>query len=178
MRLHFEEGEREVFVARLGLDENAEDEQIIQAMGQWLQEDPDATDNNTNNETGEGIDASQGDVVIIDVASFRRLQQRDRVAGQVEETMRRRDRDDLIAEAVHDGKISPGRADHYRTRYDDDPEGISQLLGRLTPNTVPLEELGTEASQDQEDQTAYPADWVPDIAARQQRQTGRVHGEE
>ena len=186
MRLHFEEGERELLVTRLGLAEDADDAAVSQAVAAWMQEQPASSDdsgsNSDNNDAPanndvENIDASQGDVVIVDVASFRRYQQRDRIAGEVEETIRRRDRDDLIAEAVHDGKISPSRVQHYTARYDDDPEGISKLLGRLTPNTVPLEERGVQPATDAVDDSAYPTDWVPEVAARAERPKSRVHGE-
>lgn len=183
MRLHFEDGERELLVARLGLDENADDTAVAQAVAGWMQEPrtPEANNNDDNDENTEdasNIDASQGDVVIVDVASFRRYQQRDRIAGEVEETIRRRDRDELIAEAVHDGKISPSRRQHYTDRYDDDPEGVANLIGRLTPNTVPLEERGADVPTDEVDTSSYPTDWVPEVAARQARPKGRVHGED
>jgi len=185
MRLHFEDGERELLVARLGLDENADDAAVAQAVGEWMAEDTDtSSDDSSTDDSGsstENIDmeAAGDDVILVDVAEFNRLRHRDRLAGEVEETMRRRDRDDLIAEAVHDGKISPSRRDHYRTRYDSDPDGTRTLLGQLTPNTVPLEARGADVPTDEVDETSYPKDWVPEVAARAAKaQSGsRVHGE-
>jgi hypothetical protein len=52
------------------------------------------------------------------------------------------------------------------------------LIGRLTPNTVPLEARGADEPTDEVDQSAYPQDWVPEVAARAARRGGRVHGEE
>jgi len=180
VRLHFDEGEREVLIARLSLDDDADDAAIAQALATWMQEQPAAESNDNETAASNNLDGvtDSGDFVIVDVASFRRYQQRDQIAGEVEETMRRRDRDDLIAEAVHDGKISPGRADHYRARYDEDPGGITTLLGRLTPNTVPLEERGADVPTDEVDDTSYPQEWVPEVAARAQRSPSRVHGED
>jgi hypothetical protein len=185
VRLHFEDGERELLVARLGLDDDADDTAVAQAVANWMQEDPASggSDDDAGGggggdpQAGADIDAAQGDVVIVDVASYARLQARDRLAAEVEETTRRRDRDELIEEAIADGKFSPSRRDHYKARYDSDQDGTVALIGRLTPNTVPLEERGADVPTDQVDDTAYPKDWVPEVAARVERPKGRVHGE-
>src|SRR4051812_33990936 len=150
-----------------------------------MQEDPasrsndnEGNDNSGSPESGDDIDASSGDVVIVDVASYRRLQQRDQMAAAVEETTRRRDRDELIEEAISDGKFSPSRREHYKGRYDSDRDGTVALIGRLTPNTVPLEARGADVPTDDVDLTAYPQNWVPEVAARQDRPKSRVHGED
>jgi hypothetical protein len=185
VRLHFEDGERELLAARLGLDDGADDTAVAQAVAQWMQEERSTSNSspNTNDDTNassnvDDINADDGDVVIVDVSEFRRLRQRDRVAAEVEETTRRRDRDELIEEALDDGKFSPSRRDHYKNRYDSDPEGTVNLIGRLTKNTVPLEARGADAPTDEVDTSSYPSDWVPEVAARQARPKGRVHGED
>ena len=177
MELRFAEGERQVLTARLGLSDDVSDEDLQTRLAAWMGETPEPApgdgggdggnggeggDGGDGGETEAGIDDLEGeDVVVIDALSLRRYQQRDRVASQIEAQNRVRDRNELIAEAVHDGKISPGRADHYRTRYDSDPEGTTRLLARLTPNTIPLEERGVNATeQDADDQTTYPTDWL------------------
>lgn len=182
MRLHFEDGERQLMAARLGLDENADDTAVSQAMATWLQEEP-VAENNSNTETlNASNDANDipddGSVVVVDVTEFRRLRQRDVQAAVVEETTRRRDRDELIEEAIHDGKFSPSRREHYRNRYDSDMEGTVALIGRLTPNTVPLEARGVDVPTDEVDDTQYPTNWVPEVAARANRGPTRVHGED
>lgn len=169
MRLQFEDGEREVLTARLGLADDCSDDDLNAAIGTWLQEEPPGENDENDDSNDDDIDASQGDVVVIDVASFNRYRQRDRVAGQVEEQMRRRDRDELIEEAIADGKFGPGRRQHYRERYDSDPQGTTALIARLSPGTLPLEERGGDApTDDAEDSTAYPAEWAPEVAARQE----------
>lgn len=172
MRLQFEDGEREVMTARLGLADDASDDDLNAAIGTWLQEEPHTDDNDGNddsNDDSDDIDASEDGVVVIDVASYRRYRQRDRIAGQVEEQMRRRDRDELIEEAIADGKFGPARRQHYRDRYDDDPQHVTRLIARLSPGTVPIDERGGDAPTDEaEDSTAYPPEWAPEVAARQQ----------
>lgn len=182
MRLHFEEGERELLVARLGLADDADDSVVAQAVAQWMQEEPsDSGEGDQDDDTSASIDdlsTDEGDVVIVDVSEFRRLRQRDRVAAEVEETSRRRDRDDLVEEAIADGKFSPSRREHYRARYDSDPDGTRTLVGRMAKHTVPLEARGADVPTDEVDQDTYPQDWVPEVAARANRPKGRVHGED
>jgi len=182
VRLQFEDGERELLIARLGLDADADDSAVAQAVASWMAEDPPSgsedNDDENENDNLDDLNASAADVVVVDVAEFRRLRSRDRVAGQVEEAMRIRDRDELIEEAIHDGKFGPARRDHYRDRFDSDPDGTTALIGRLTPNTVPIEERGADVPTDDVDNSAYPTDWVPEVAARAARKTGRVHGED
>jgi hypothetical protein len=91
VRLHFEDGERELLAARLGLDDGADDTAVAQAVAQWMQEERSTSNSspNTNDDTNassnvDDINADDGDVVIVDVSEFRRLRQRDRVAAEVE----------------------------------------------------------------------------------------------
>jgi hypothetical protein len=185
VRLHFEDGEREVLIARLGLDDDADDAAVAQAVAAWMQENPEPTkkddkddDTNASSDVSD-LEADEGDVVIVDVSEFKRLRKRDQVAAEVEEATRRRDRDELVEEAIADGKFSPSRREHYKNRYDSDKDGTVKLIGRLTKNTVPLEERGADVPTDEVDQTSYPQDWVPEVAARaaQGKSPNRVHGE-
>jgi hypothetical protein len=182
--LHFEEGERELLTARLGLDADADDSAVAQAVAEWMQEEPQNSgasnqDDDTNASSNiDDVTTDDGDVVIVDVTEFRRLRQRDRVAAEVEEATRRRDRDELVEEAIADGKFSPSRRQHYKDRYDSDPDGTRTLIARLTRNTVPLEARGADVPTDEVDQDTYPTDWAPEVAARQGRDKGRVHGED
>jgi len=182
--LHFEEGERELLAARLGLDDTADDAAVAQAVAQWMQEEPQdsgastPSDDTNASSNLDDVNTDEGDVVIVDVSEFRRLRQRDAQAAAIEAAEARRDRDELIEEAIADGKFSPSRRDHYRARYDGDPENTRNLIARLTPNTVPLEARGADVPTDEVDQTSYPQDWVPEVAARAARPKGRVHGED
>ena len=191
MRFTFDDGEREVFLARLGLTDTADDTALAARVAEWIQEDP-----NTNpNGTGPGVEGQTGappeptgDFVVVDVASFARMRQNEVTAQAVVEANRVRDRDELIEEAIHDGKFGPARRDHYRARYDSDPAGTTSLIASLMKNTVPLEARGADAPTEEADDTAYPTDWVPELNARigsdnttvataQPQQRSRVHGE-
>lgn len=182
MRLQFEEGERQAMTTRLRLAEDVSDEDLSTAVLAWLAEEPGEEENNEeNNDTAANADIpDDADVVIVDVASYRRLQQRDNMAGQIEAANRLRDRNELIEEAIADGKISPSRRQHYRERYDSDTEGTISLIARLQRNTVPLEERGVDTAQEEADQSSYPREWVPELAAQQApagQPRQRVHGD-
>jgi hypothetical protein len=178
LRLHFDEGERQIVTARLGLAEDASDEDLATAMARWMAEEPSTeteTEETEATASTEGLEDDQ-DVVIVDVASYTRLVQRDAMAGQIEAANHIRDRNEVVEEAIADGKFGPSRRDHYRARYDSDPEGTIALIGRLQRNTVPLELRGVDAAQEEADTDAYPKEWLPEIHAQQaQGQRQRVH---
>lgn len=189
MRLTFEDGERAAVLTRLGLPADANDETLGERIAAWVAEDP---NQNNGNGSGNGVQGSNenlddeptGDYVVVDVASFQRMRQTEMTAAAVDEANRVRDRNELIDEAIHDGKFGPGRRDHYIARYDSDPEGTKTLIARLMKNTVPLEARGADAPTDDVEDDSYPAGWVPEVNAREARQapndTGRrnrVHSE-
>lgn len=177
MRFTFEDGERNVLLTRLGLPADANDETLAERIAGWIAEDP--TQNSGDGQTGvEGQTGAPpedtGDFVVVDVASYRRMQSQEQVAAAVVEANRVRDRDELIEEAIHDGKFGPGRRDHYKARYDSDPDGTATLIGRLMKNTVPLEARGADAPTDEVADDSYPASWVPEVAARAANAEGGV----
>jgi hypothetical protein len=181
MRLQFDEGERQSMTARLGLSEDASDEDLAAAVAAWMDEDPPSghEEEEDPNASTDDLDGDQ-DVVVVDVASYRRLQDRDRMAGQIEAANLLRDRNELVEEAIADGKIAPSRREHYRNRYDSDQEGTIKLLARLAKNTVPLEARGVDTSEEEADSTSYPREWVPELAAQQQQggqPRNRVHSD-
>jgi hypothetical protein len=177
VRLTFEDGEREILLARLGLPADANETTLAERLAAWVAENP--TQNNGSTVAGitgqEGAPPEdQGDYVVVDVASFRRMRNQEEVAAAVVEANRVRDRNELIDEAIHDGKFGPARRNHYRERYDSDPEGTAALIGRLMPNTVPLEARGSDEPTDDVADDSYPAEWAPEVAARGNRETVAV----
>lgn len=171
MRLSFEDGERAALLTRLGLPDDADDAALGTRIQAWIQEPPKPETNNAADDIAAQNNAGDlpedGDFVVIDVASFREMRKDKITASAVIEANRVRDRDELIDEAIHDGKFGPGRRDHYIARYDSDPEGTKTLIARLQKNTVPLEARGADAVTDEVDDSSYPTDWAPEVAARQ-----------
>ena len=68
MRLHFEDGERELLIARLKLDEKADDAAIATAVATWIQEEPESTEkqpDDVNAQNNADDAADDKDVVIV-----------------------------------------------------------------------------------------------------------------
>lgn len=74
----------------------------------------------------------------------------------------RDERDDVIAQAVRDGKFAPVRKPHWAKLWDADPEGTRTVIDGLTKNVIPVEALGygveDEDSIDAEFASLFPAD--------------------
>jgi hypothetical protein len=178
VRFTFEDGERNVLLNRLGLPADANDETLAERIAGWIAEDPNQNNGTTGAPGVEGQTGAPpedtGDFVVVDVASYRRMQSQEEVAAAVVEANRVRDRNELIDEAIHDGKFGPGRRDHYLARYDSDPEGTKTLIARLMKNTVPLEARGVDAPTDDVEDDSYPSSWVPEVAARAANADGGV----
>jgi hypothetical protein len=62
----------------------------------------------------------------------------------------REERDQVIAEAVKDGKFAPARKDHWVRLWDADPEGTRQVIAGLTKNVIPVEAIGFAGGDDED----------------------------
>lgn len=69
-------------------------------------------------------------------------------------------RDGVIGAAVADGRIPPSRADHWRSRWDRDPDGTRKLVAKLhaVPDSLSAEESLPEG---------YPPEWLPEVGGQQ-----------
>jgi ATP-dependent protease ClpP protease subunit len=61
----------------------------------------------------------------------------------------RDERDDIIAQAVREGKFAPARKEHWARLWDADPEGTRQVIDGLTKNVIPVDALGFTAEDDE-----------------------------
>ena len=69
--------------------------------------------------------------------------------------------DKIVDDAVRDGRIAPAARASWRAMADKDEEGTKTLLSSLTPNTVPVAEVGVGAGNETttEDDRLYAAAW-------------------
>jgi hypothetical protein len=122
--------------------------------------------------------AGSADLVHLDRATYQRLLAGAETAERLDKNTRETERDHLIAQAVSDTKIEPSRADHWRRKFDEDPEGTRHLLtasfeqGGLAPGVVPVTALGGEHSTEDTSAEAYPSEWLPEVHAQRERQGG------
>jgi len=69
---------------------------------------------------------------------------------EANDAKRRRDeRDQVIAQAVRDGKFPPARKDHWVRLWDADPEGTREAIAGLARNVVPVTEIGVMDGDDE-----------------------------
>ena len=53
------------------------------------------------------------------------------------------ERDEVIDQAVRSGKFSASRKPHWQRVWDADPNGTREIIAGLTPNVVPVDDIGT-----------------------------------
>lgn len=116
----------------------------------------------------EVVFTDDDDIVPLDRESFNRLVGRANDADQLREDARVDRRNGIVEAAIRDGKIPPSRRDHYRTRYDDDPDGVSARIGAMPKNVIPVHERGVDASDEEVSAAdSYPKEWLPEQARRE-----------
>jgi hypothetical protein len=122
--------------------------------------------------------AASADLVQMDRATYQRLVAGAETAERLDKTSRESERNHLIAQAVNDTKIEPSRVDHWRRKFDEDPEGTRHLLtasfeqGGLAPGVVPVQAIGGEHSTEDTSAEAYPSEWLPEVSRAKSQQGG------
>jgi hypothetical protein len=120
--------------------------------------------------------AASADIVHLDRATYTRLLAGAETAEKLDKTSKDTERDLLITAAVKDTKIEPSRVDHWRRKWDGDPEGTKHLLtasfdqGGLAPGVVPVEVMGAEHSIEDTSADAYPKEWLPEVHQKREPQ--------
>jgi hypothetical protein len=116
--------------------------------------------------------ATGGDVVQLDRATYDQLMTGAQAGLAAHTRMVTEDRDAIISGAIREGRIAPSRRQHWETKWAADQEEVRTLLtasidkGGLAAGLVPVgpgagSQLDANAST--EDQSAYPAEWLPEI---------------
>jgi ATP-dependent protease ClpP protease subunit len=80
--------------------------------------------------------------VLIDPSQLDEMRRMAALGQEAHNTLRVRERDEIINKAVLDGKIAPARMAHWQNYWDNDPEGARDALNRLAPNLIPVEAPG------------------------------------
>lgn len=163
---------------RLGLPEDASDEDILAALPERSEESEseEAPSEESGEESGdeqpsaeeeaaEPVAASAPGTVTMDAAEVAQLKAQAAAGASAAERQAREDRDRLIEAAVSDGKFPPARKEHWQKLYDKDPEGTKAAIASLESGLVPVAEAGGAPGEDQA-QDAYPAHWLPEVQAR------------
>ena len=116
---------------RLGVTEaDAGDEVLLAALDEALAE---------TTTTAEPLPAG---AMVVDRAAFEQLQAdaAQGVAARNQQATERRDQ--IIRDAIREGRVAPAARDTWRTQLDSNEDGTTALLNSLPKNTVPVTEVG------------------------------------
>lgn len=80
--------------------------------------------------------------MVIDASAWEAQQEAIRRLEAADARRRRDERDQVINQAVQDGKFAPARKDHWARLWDADPEGTREVINGLQKNVIPTAALG------------------------------------
>jgi len=89
-----------------------------------------------------------GSTIVIDSSAWDEREARIKRLEAADAKRRREERDQVIDQAVRDGKFPVARKDHWVRVWDADPEGTRQLIGGLAKNVVPVDAIGHAGDDD------------------------------
>lgn len=167
---------------RLGLPEDATEEQVLQAVADLqaagsdpaaaddppaADPDPDDNDDDDSEDADDDeVEAPEGDgTVKVDAEEFATLRRQAQEGATARSEQVAAHRATVLAGAQSEGRFPPSRLAHWQRQYEADPEGTETLLtasveeGGLAPGTVPVTEVGGSPAGD-EASTAYDPSWL------------------
>jgi len=173
---------------RLGLPENATEEQIRSELAKPVSETPPGGDGDDDGDDGddgdgdgdEGTPPPASETVTIDRGTYEQLtigarlaveHEGERIAARVSNT---------VEAAVKDGRIPPARREHWTKALTADFDGTKTVLDGLEPGVIPVTVRGSVGPGDDDGVTndnanqGLPDEWFPEIATiRAQASKGR-----
>jgi ATP-dependent protease ClpP protease subunit len=144
---------------QLGLPEDADQATIVAAMTEALEERADAPDAPDSPAPAAPVTAQLPDGVVAIEASVLEDLRSGAAAGLEARTRQAtEDRDRAITAAVSSGRIPPARREAWQALWDQDPAGTAATLEALEPGLIPVSELGTGITPDDEGGADSPAE--------------------
>lgn len=178
----------------LGLPEDASDDAVREALKARAEaetpapaEEPGETsedqtdDESSEDESEESAETTEAveepvaaGAVTMDADEVKRLKAQAAAGEEARKQQIHEERERILDDAVKAGKFQPSRKDHWRKVFAADPQGTKETINTLEPGLVPVEELGGSPGDDElaAGQEAYPANWLPEIAARAEANNG------
>lgn len=162
----------DVLRKRLGLADDATEEQINEALAADPAPEPDDVAEPEAEvteipevEVPEPVAAADG-TVAVDKEQWEATKRQAQLGAAAREEQIVEARERLLDDAVKAGKIPPARKDHYRDLHKADASGTEELLSKLEAGVIPVTETGSaggvSASADD-----YPSSWFPEINREQ-----------
>lgn len=158
---------------RLGLPEDATDEQVFAELDKLKGEDPAPEPTPEGDPVPEPV--AEGDPVVpepepapvqagirtLDEGTYQRLIKGAETVEKLTATNRTNERDAEIKAATDDGRIPPARKEHWEAQFKADYDGAMAMLKSLSPGTIPVSERGSSASGEAVDASAaYDQSWL------------------
>lgn len=94
--------------------------------------------------------------MVIDASAWEAQQERIKRLEAQDAKRARSERDQVIANAVKDGKFAPARKAHWVKLWDADPEGTREVIAGLQKNVIPVDAMG---HADLDDDAEYDAEF-------------------
>jgi hypothetical protein len=172
---------------RLGLPEDATEEQIRTKLAEPVNEEPqpdegaEGDEGAGDGEEGDGEESGDGEeqpaegetvsaTVTLDRATFNHLKRGAELAARHEQERQTNRVSEIVEAAVKDGRIPPARRAHWTKLAKADFEGTKTTLDGLEPGLVPVGIRGSSGSGDEEGTSSeagqgLPEEWFPEIRA-------------
>lgn len=85
-------------------------------------------------------------VMLVETEAWKTLNGKVEASAKREQKREREERDQVIDQAVRDGKFSAARKEHWARLWNADPEGTRDVLATLRKNVVPVDDIGAAGS--------------------------------
>lgn len=174
---------------KLGLPEDATQEQIDAKLDELLQANADPEPGTTPEEkSGQDAPETEGEpkgddekepegtaptaqpeAVQVDPATLEEMKVAAARGNEVWKEAQEAKRNKIVDEAVEAGKFPPSRRDHYLSLLEKDFDGTKSFIDTLAAGVIPVVERGHgNDGGGGPEPDAYPAHWLPEVQAQKQ----------
>jgi hypothetical protein len=110
----------------------------------------------------EPVAASNGGngTVTVDAATLAEMQRQAALGAQAHARQTEEERETTLSACVKDGVFPPARLDHWRTQWNNDPEGTKETLAGMPKGLIPVEARGGAQGEGSLSATEYDQSWL------------------
>jgi hypothetical protein len=174
----------------LGLSADTPDEEVIRLAAERVAASPEEetpAGEPEGEEAPEGTEGQEGSsgqeataasgTVTVDKATFEQLKAGATMGVQARTQQIVEERNHILDAAIASGKFPRGRREHWASLLEKDPEGTKATIASLAEGLIPVkdQEIGAGSGEGTEG-PAYPAGWLPDVAARKAQLAAGLRG--
>lgn len=153
---------------RLGLDDDVSDDEVMEALeyaGFITQKQGEPAGETTPVAAAAGFVAPPG-TMLVEASAMAERDERIRRLEAEQQRHRDGERDQIITDAIRDGKFPPARREHWVRLWNADAEGTRQVIATLARNMVPVAASGYSAADSDEEFDAEFAHLFPPTARK------------